>query len=141
MELEFSWFSQTVVFPDEQQIEEHANWTISRELGYNYCHGLVTYTSVYTGYEKSTHITYSNTKQKHRQDIKTKSGPKAMKLLARRLRKQQAETAVNKIHDPKTNQSKYEPKEIENIFSNTQSSAPDQSVINPNPSFNRHKTK
>lgn len=42
MELEFSWFSQTVVFPDEQQIEEHANWTISRELGYNYCHGLVT---------------------------------------------------------------------------------------------------
>lgn len=42
MELEFSWFNQTVVFPDEQQIEEHANWTISRELGYNYCHGLVT---------------------------------------------------------------------------------------------------
>lgn len=41
MELEFSWFNQTVVFPDEQQIEEHANWTISRELGYNYCHGLV----------------------------------------------------------------------------------------------------
>lgn len=44
MELEFSWFNQTVVFPDEQQIEEHANWTISRELGYNYCHGLVTHT-------------------------------------------------------------------------------------------------
>lgn len=44
MELEFSWFNQTVVFPDEQQIEEHANWTISRELGYNYCHGLVTLT-------------------------------------------------------------------------------------------------
>lgn len=43
MELEFSWFNQTVVFPDEQQIEEHANWTISRELGYNYCHGLVTH--------------------------------------------------------------------------------------------------
>lgn len=41
MELEFSWFNQTVLFPDEQQIEEHANWTISRELGYNYCHGLV----------------------------------------------------------------------------------------------------
>ena len=31
------------------------------------------------------------------------SGPKAMKLLARRLRKQQAEITVNKIHDPKTN--------------------------------------
>lgn len=44
MELEFSWFNQIVVFPDEQQIEEHANWTISRELGYNYCHGLVTTT-------------------------------------------------------------------------------------------------
>ncbi|CAF91363.1 unnamed protein product, partial [Tetraodon nigroviridis] len=42
VELEFSWFNQTVVFPDEQQIEEHANWTISRELGYNYCHGLST---------------------------------------------------------------------------------------------------
>uniref|UniRef100_A0A674NYU2 phosphatidylinositol-4,5-bisphosphate 3-kinase n=1 Tax=Takifugu rubripes TaxID=31033 RepID=A0A674NYU2_TAKRU len=41
VELEFSWFNQTVVFPDEQQIEEHANWTISRELGYNYCHGLM----------------------------------------------------------------------------------------------------
>lgn len=41
VELEFSWFNQMVVFPDEQQIEEHANWTISRELGYNYCHGLV----------------------------------------------------------------------------------------------------
>ncbi|KAM6909112.1 phosphatidylinositol 4,5-bisphosphate 3-kinase catalytic subunit alpha isoform [Xenentodon cancila] len=40
VELEFSWFNQTVVFPDEQQIEEHANWNISRELGYNYCHGL-----------------------------------------------------------------------------------------------------
>uniref|UniRef100_A0A3P9N196 Phosphatidylinositol 4,5-bisphosphate 3-kinase catalytic subunit alpha isoform n=1 Tax=Poecilia reticulata TaxID=8081 RepID=A0A3P9N196_POERE len=40
VELEFSRFNQTVVFPDEQQIEEHANWTISRELGYNYCHGL-----------------------------------------------------------------------------------------------------
>ena len=39
-----------------------------------------------------------------------------MKLLARRLRKQQAETTVNKIYDPKTNQPKYKPKEIENIF-------------------------
>ena len=48
MELEFSWFNQTVVFPDEQQIEEHANWTISRELGYNYCHGLVTHTCTTT---------------------------------------------------------------------------------------------
>lgn len=43
-------------------------------------------------------------------------GPKATKLLARRLRKQQAAITVNKLHDPKTNQPKYEPKEIENIF-------------------------
>lgn len=50
MELEFSWFNQTVVFPDEQQIEEHANWTISRELGYNYCHGLVTHTRIRTDF-------------------------------------------------------------------------------------------
>lgn len=41
MELEFPWFNQTVVFPEEQQIEEHANWIISRELGYSYCLGLV----------------------------------------------------------------------------------------------------
>lgn len=40
-------------------------------------------------------------------------------MLARRLRKPQAKTAVNKIHDPKTNQPKYEPKEIENIFLKT----------------------
>ncbi|XP_051956820.1 phosphatidylinositol 4,5-bisphosphate 3-kinase catalytic subunit alpha isoform isoform X2 [Xyrauchen texanus] len=40
VELEFPWFNQTVVFPDEQQIEEHANWSISRELGYSYCLGL-----------------------------------------------------------------------------------------------------
>ncbi|TUJ24210.1 Phosphatidylinositol 4,5-bisphosphate 3-kinase catalytic subunit alpha isoform [Bagarius yarrelli] len=36
VELEFPSFNHTVVFPDEQQIEEHANWIISRELGYNY---------------------------------------------------------------------------------------------------------
>lgn len=41
VELEFPWFNQTVVFPEEQQIEEHANWIISRELGYSYCLGLV----------------------------------------------------------------------------------------------------
>ncbi|KAI7793942.1 hypothetical protein IRJ41_011090 [Triplophysa rosa] len=40
VELEFPWFNQTVVFPEEQQIEEHANWIISRELGYSYCLGL-----------------------------------------------------------------------------------------------------
>lgn len=36
--------------------------------------------------------------------------------MARRLQKQQAGTAVNKLHDPKTNQTKYEPKDIEKIF-------------------------
>ncbi len=55
-----------------------------------------------------------------------------MKLPTRRLWKQQAETTVNKLHDPKTNQPKYEPKEIENICRNyykelyTQSLAPNQ---------------
>ncbi|KAG2468424.1 PK3CA kinase, partial [Polypterus senegalus] len=37
LELEFNWFGNTVKFPDSQQTEEHANWCISRELGYNYC--------------------------------------------------------------------------------------------------------
>uniref|UniRef100_H3AV31 Phosphatidylinositol 4,5-bisphosphate 3-kinase catalytic subunit alpha isoform n=1 Tax=Latimeria chalumnae TaxID=7897 RepID=H3AV31_LATCH len=37
LELEFSWFSHTVKFPDPTQIEEHANWSMSRELGFNYC--------------------------------------------------------------------------------------------------------
>lgn len=44
------------------------------------------------------------------------SGPKAAKLLARRLRKQQADIAVHKLHDPKTNQLKYKAEEIETIF-------------------------
>lgn len=42
--------------------------------------------------------------------------PKAVKLLARKLRKQQAERVVYKIKDPKSNQLKCEPKKIENIF-------------------------
>lgn len=37
MELEFTWFSHTVKFADEAEIEEHANWAMSRELGLNYC--------------------------------------------------------------------------------------------------------
>lgn len=43
-------------------------------------------------------------------------GPKAAKLLARWLRKQQAEVMVHKLHNPKTNQLKCELKRIENIF-------------------------
>ena len=38
LELEFDHFSCPVKFPDMASIEEHANWNISRELGYNYCH-------------------------------------------------------------------------------------------------------
>uniref|UniRef100_A0A8C3RUF8 Phosphatidylinositol 4,5-bisphosphate 3-kinase catalytic subunit alpha isoform n=1 Tax=Chelydra serpentina TaxID=8475 RepID=A0A8C3RUF8_CHESE len=38
LELEFDWFSSPVKFPDMTVIEEHANWTISRELGFNYSH-------------------------------------------------------------------------------------------------------
>lgn len=44
------------------------------------------------------------------------SGPKATKLLARRLRKQQAERTIYKIKDPITNKLEYDPKGIENIF-------------------------
>lgn len=40
------------------------------------------------------------------------SGPKAAKLLARWIRKQQAESSINTLHDPKTNQMKHKPKEI-----------------------------
>lgn len=46
------------------------------------------------------------------------SGPKAARLLARRLRKQQADMAIHKIVDPKTKQVKYKSGEIENVFSN-----------------------
>uniref|UniRef100_A0A8C8CCP4 Phosphatidylinositol 4,5-bisphosphate 3-kinase catalytic subunit alpha isoform n=1 Tax=Oncorhynchus tshawytscha TaxID=74940 RepID=A0A8C8CCP4_ONCTS len=38
LELEFDHFSNPVKFPDMPAIEEHANWNISRELGFNYCH-------------------------------------------------------------------------------------------------------
>lgn len=38
------------------------------------------------------------------------SGPKATKLMARQIRKQQTETRIHKMNDQKTNQLKYEPK-------------------------------
>uniref|UniRef100_H2SAV4 Phosphatidylinositol-4,5-bisphosphate 3-kinase catalytic subunit alpha n=1 Tax=Takifugu rubripes TaxID=31033 RepID=H2SAV4_TAKRU len=42
LELEFEHFGCPVKYPDMTIIEEHANWNISRELGFNYCHtGLV----------------------------------------------------------------------------------------------------
>lgn len=42
LELEFDHFSCPVKYPDMTTIEDHANWNISRELGFNYCHtGLV----------------------------------------------------------------------------------------------------
>uniref|UniRef100_A0A8C8GB76 Phosphatidylinositol-4,5-bisphosphate 3-kinase catalytic subunit alpha n=1 Tax=Oncorhynchus tshawytscha TaxID=74940 RepID=A0A8C8GB76_ONCTS len=36
LELEFDYFNYPVKFPDMTTVEEHANWTISRELGFNY---------------------------------------------------------------------------------------------------------
>ena len=45
-------------------------------------------------------------------------GPKAAKLLARKLRKQQVERAVHKIQDPKSNRLTYDPKGIESVFRN-----------------------
>lgn len=42
LELEFEHFGCPVKYPDMTIIEEQANWNISRELGFNYCHtGLV----------------------------------------------------------------------------------------------------
>ncbi|XP_015226853.1 PREDICTED: phosphatidylinositol 4,5-bisphosphate 3-kinase catalytic subunit alpha isoform [Cyprinodon variegatus] len=38
LELEFDHFSCPVKFPNMSQIEEHANWNISTELGFNYSH-------------------------------------------------------------------------------------------------------
>lgn len=38
--MEFDWFSSSVVkFPDMSVIEEHANWSVSREAGFSYSHG------------------------------------------------------------------------------------------------------
>lgn len=37
LELEFDYFSSPVKFPDMATVEDHANWIISREMGYNYC--------------------------------------------------------------------------------------------------------
>lgn len=36
LELEFDHFSSSVKYPDMNAVEDHANWTISRELGFNY---------------------------------------------------------------------------------------------------------
>lgn len=35
-----------LLFSDEQQIEEHANWT-DQELGYNYCYAVVTHSTLH----------------------------------------------------------------------------------------------
>lgn len=44
--------------------------------------------------------------------------PKSAKLLARRLRKQQIDTAIHKIRNPITQELETKPEEIENIFNN-----------------------
>lgn len=36
--MEFDWFSSVVKFPDMSVIEEHANWSVSREAGFSYAH-------------------------------------------------------------------------------------------------------
>uniref|UniRef100_A0A7N6C1L7 Phosphatidylinositol 4,5-bisphosphate 3-kinase catalytic subunit alpha isoform n=1 Tax=Anabas testudineus TaxID=64144 RepID=A0A7N6C1L7_ANATE len=36
LELEFDHFSSPVKYPDMNAVEDHSNWTISRELGFNY---------------------------------------------------------------------------------------------------------
>lgn len=46
------------------------------------------------------------------------SGPKATKILAKRLRAQQMKNTVHKIRDPITNRIVYEPDEIHTIFKN-----------------------
>ena len=44
------------------------------------------------------------------------AGPRAAKLLARRLRKQQADRTIHRLVDPKTNQIKHKQHDIEHIF-------------------------
>lgn len=34
--MEFDHFSSSVKYPDMNAVEDHANWTISREVGLNY---------------------------------------------------------------------------------------------------------
>ena len=45
-------------------------------------------------------------------------GPKATKILAKRLRAQQMKHTINKIRDPVTNRITYEPDEIHGTFQN-----------------------
>ena len=44
------------------------------------------------------------------------TGPKATRLLARRIKKQQTLNTIHKIRDPQSGELKYKTKEIENIF-------------------------
>lgn len=46
------------------------------------------------------------------------SGPKATKILAKRLRSQQLRNSINKIRDPESKDIKSEPEEIKNICYN-----------------------
>lgn len=45
-------------------------------------------------------------------------GPKATKILARRIRKQQLMNTIHKIRDPTTNNLEFEPGKIDKIFEN-----------------------
>lgn len=46
------------------------------------------------------------------------TGPKATRILARRIRKQQVQSTIPKIRDPQSGKLEYEITEIENIFKN-----------------------
>ena len=46
------------------------------------------------------------------------TGPKATRILARRIRKQQVQSTIPKIRDPQSDKLEYEVAEIENIFKN-----------------------
>lgn len=48
LELEFDHFSSSVKYPDMNAVEDHASWTISREVGLNYTlSGQVIYALMY----------------------------------------------------------------------------------------------
>lgn len=46
------------------------------------------------------------------------SGPKATKLLARKIKEKQLHNKIDKIRDPQNNTLEYEPTKIEKIFEN-----------------------
>ena len=56
------------------------------------------------------------------------SGPKATKILARRLRSQQMRNSINKIRDHSTGELNYDPAKIKDTFQSYYKTLYDQSV-------------